>query len=160
MPKKKLPDDPGDYYAHNTVTLEELAELYEGTRGCSLDNLKKRSRKENWADRRHQIATQTALKADEILITKKAVGLASLQEKMFKLQDATIDVHLEFMQNLKGQIKDIQNPYLFDGERTNSLFQTAMNNAVKVLLAGMKQQEAEESEEEPPGFNISPDAIP
>jgi len=141
MTKPKLPADPGDYFAHSDVSLEELAKLYKGQKGCSFDNLRKRSAKEKWVERRHKNGTETAQKTDKILTDSRASETAASFSKLEQLKEVTIDVHLEFMQNLKGQIKTIQNPYLFDGERTNSLFQTAMNNSVKVLMAVMKAED-------------------
>lgn len=70
---------------------------------------------------------------------------------------STVRVHAKFMAQLEGQIEDIQNPYLFDGERTNSLFQTAMNNSVKILINCIKEDE-DTSEEEAPGFVVEQDA--
>lgn len=81
----------------------------------------------------------------------------SIQNDLKELSDLTFAVHKEFMRNLQGQMNTITNPYLFDGERTNSLFQTAMNNSVKLILAAMKTKE-EETEEETPGFNVMQDA--
>lgn len=81
-----------------------------------------------------------------------------VENDLKELSELTFAVHKEFMRNLKGQIKDITNPYLFDGERTNSLFQTAMNNSVKLILAAMKAQDDTGPEEEPAGFNVAPDA--
>lgn len=75
-----------------------------------------------------------------------------------ELSDLTFAVHKDFMRTLKGQMKDITNPYLFDGERTNSLFQTAMNNSVKLIIAAMKSKDDDTAEEETPGFNVTPDA--
>lgn len=82
--------------------------------------------------------------------------IASVENDLKDLVSVTIAVHREFMHNLKGQAKEITNPYLFDGERTNSLFQTAMNNAVKLTQAVLKsQQDNSESDDEPPGFNVN-----
>ncbi len=58
-----------------------------------------------------------------------------------ELTQITIDVHTRFMKKLMAQMDMIENPYLLDGERTNSLFQTAMNNAVKLAMAQMQVDE-------------------
>lgn len=81
----------------------------------------------------------------------------SVQNDLKELVDITIAVHREFMQKLRGQMQDISNPYLFDGERTNSLFQTAMNNATKLTMATFKGED-QSVDEEPAGFNVSQDA--
>jgi len=152
-----LPDDPRDYYATNTISLRDLAALYKGRKGCSLQNLKIRSTREGWVQEIKDTTQEVREKAREIIIQNKVQGLASIQEKLSRLQDLTLDVHLEFMKNLKSQVKDIQNPYLFDGERTNSIFQTAMNNAAKISMALIKEQKDASTEEEPAGFIVSPD---
>lgn len=103
---KKLPADPGDYYAHNDVSLEELAELYKGTKGCSLDNLKKRSRKEKWAERRHQIGTETALKTDEILIESKATDTARQLAKVSAAYEFMLDNILQELPNMGALVHD------------------------------------------------------
>jgi hypothetical protein len=90
--------------------------------------------------------------------TIKANVSESIQNDLKELSDLTFAVHKEFMRNLQGQMNTITNPYLFDGERTNSLFQTAMNNSVKLILAAMKTKEDEDSEEITPGFSVTPDA--
>lgn len=73
-----------------------------------------------------------------------------VEDDLRTLCDVTLRVHTKFMQNLEGQIGEIQNPYLFDGERTNSLFQTAMNNSVKLMLAALKAKEDSEGGEDFP----------
>jgi len=81
-----------------------------------------------------------------------------IYKELKKLSNITIRVHTKFMQKLEGQMKDIQNPYLFDGERVNGLFQTAMNNSVKLTQSSMKADEENPEEEATPGFHISLDA--
>jgi hypothetical protein len=68
----------------------------------------------------------------------------------------TIRVHRRFMEKLDGMDDEITNPYLFDGEKTNSLFQTAMNNAVKLVQSALKDSDPAEPEE-PPGFHVVQD---
>lgn len=79
------------------------------------------------------------------------------KEKLKELTELNLDVHIQFLKKLKSSsmMDMISNPFLFDGERTNSLFQTAMNNATRIALGQMKAQEEEATEEEPPGFNVS-----
>jgi hypothetical protein len=72
-----------------------------------------------------------------------------VENDLKELSDLTFAVHKEFMRNLKGHIGEITNPYLLDGERTNSLFQTAMNNSVKLILAAMKAKDDPEDSESP-----------
>jgi len=153
----RLPKDPRDYFVHNKVSLIKLSELYTGQKGCSLSNLKTRSVKESWQDQQTLNWAKSQLKADEIIIESKASEIAQDLSKLEELKDLTIEVHLEFMRKLKGQIKDITNPYLLDGEKTNSLFQTAMNNAVKVLLVSLKDPDDSFEDAPVPGINISED---
>lgn len=74
--------------------------------------------------------------------------LESSKSELKALCAVTLRVHRKFMENLEPQIADIQNPYLFDGERTNSLFQTAMNNSVKLMLAALKTEEDKSGDEQ------------
>lgn len=75
-----------------------------------------------------------------------------IEDDLQALCNVTLRVHRRFMENLEGQIKDITNPYLFDGEKTNSLFQTAMNNATKLTQAVLKSRDGDESDDnESPG---------
>lgn len=66
-----------------------------------------------------------------------------VQEDLRSLCNVTIRVHTDFMLKLQSQMDQITNPYLFDGERTNSIYQTAMNNSVKLTLNALKEQETE-----------------
>jgi hypothetical protein len=145
---KKLPSNPRDHYVHTNVSLEELAELYAGQKSCSLSTLTRRCGKEKWPLQREQNESVVNARTDAIITRERASESAAIISKLEQLKDVTLEVHLEFMNNLKGQIKDIQNPFLFDGERTNSLFQTAMNNSVKVVMAAMKAQEEDDDGKE------------
>lgn len=87
MSKRKLPTDPADYYAHNNVSLEQLAELYDGTKGCSIANLKRRAATEKWQERRCQNQTRTILKTDEIIIQKKALEIVSFFERRNRIRE-------------------------------------------------------------------------
>lgn len=163
---KKLPKDPRDYYVHNDVSLEELAALYKGQKGCSLGNLKARSAKENWAEQLDQKRAETRLKTDEKITDFKATQTATLHAEIEALNLATLQVHKQFMERMlrpdvdgKTMAQALENPFLLDGERVNSLFQTAMNNAVKVLLAALKGQE-DTLTEEVPGLIINVDSQP
>jgi hypothetical protein len=70
----------------------------------------------------------------------------AVEEDLSALSKLTIKVHTQFMLKLQDQMKEITNPYLLDGERVNSLFQTAMNNSVKLTLNALKEQEQETGE--------------
>lgn len=88
MAKKKLPEDPRDYYVHHPETsLEDLAQLYKGQRGCSLANLKIRSSKEKWVEQLDQVYTETKLKTDEKLIEANATQAASQMKRVGGLFD-------------------------------------------------------------------------
>lgn len=62
--------------------------------------------------------------------------LDSQQEEIDRFCENTLSVCSQFMEKLasKEMMDMINNPYLFDGERTNSLFQTAMKESVRVYL--------------------------
>lgn len=77
MARQKLPEDPRDYYVHNDISIEELAKLYKGKKGCSLGNLKRRCRFENWESQLSQNYSKTILKTDEKAIEKKSDQIAS-----------------------------------------------------------------------------------
>ncbi len=68
---------------------------------------------------------------------------AHVVDEFQRLADLTISVHIEFMQKLKGQMEEITNPYLFDGEKTNSIYQSAMNNATKLAIAKFNKDAAD-----------------
>lgn len=54
------------YVASETITHAELAHQF----GTSLDSVKKRASKEKWAEQRHSVCTQIALKTEEKTIEK------------------------------------------------------------------------------------------
>lgn len=78
---------------------------------------------EGWTEKRQQIKEK----------------ISELVENDLKdLCDITIRVHANFMRKLEGMMGDVTNPYLFDGERVNGLFQSAMNNSVKLAQSYLK----------------------
>lgn len=88
-----------------------------------------------------------------------------VEDDLKALCSATIKVHRLFMErmlqkNRDGQdmIQALEHPFLMDGEKVNGLYQTAMNNSVKLYQTIVKVQDDAPAEEEPPGFNVSPDA--
>lgn len=81
---------------------------------------------------------------------------AHVEADLKALCNVTIRVHTAFMLKLETLLPEITNPYLFDGERTNSLFQTAMNNAVKLTTNALKDGDGD-TDTEPAGFNVSLD---
>lgn len=90
--------------------------------------------------------------------------VAAVEDDIKALCTATIKVHRKFMERMlqkdqddKDIIQALDHAFLTDGERVNSLFQTAMNNSVKILQAHLKITEDNGEEEEIPGFNVSPD---
>lgn len=66
-----------------------------------------------------------------------------VRTKLDALTERNIDVSCKFMEKLEDQMDAITNPFLTDGERNNSLFQTAMNNATKLGGAHWEKIEAE-----------------
>ncbi len=99
--------------------------------GLTAKQVSDKSQREGWKRKKEEISEKIQ---------------AVVEDDLKELCDLTIQVHKEFMRNLKGQIKNITNPYLLDGERTNSLFQTAMNNSVKVMMGAMKMQEEKQED--------------
>lgn len=84
--------------------------------------------------------------------------VSEVEDDLKALCSATIKVHRKFMERMltKGQdgqdmIKALEHPFLTDGEKVNSLFQTAMNNSVKVYLAAIKAQDDDPEEANPAG---------
>ena len=140
MPRKK----PVDW-------LKIKARYYKGEKpkeiapdfGVTPKQISDRATREGWTRKRSQMNEK---------IDEKIQSL--VEDDLAELCQITVEVHKEFMRNLKGQMADITNPYLFDGERTNSLFQTAMNNSVKVFLAAIKAQEDKQQAEGPQIFFI------
>jgi hypothetical protein len=118
---------------------KDIAVDYEG---LTSDKISQKAKRDVWKPEKDNLSQ----KVGEVV-----------QNELKEFCDITLAVHKEFMMNLQGQLQTITNPYLFDGERTNSLFQTAMNNATKIYLATLKGEEAN-IEEEPAGFNVSLDA--
>jgi len=66
-----------DYFIHSEITLEDLAELYKGKKGCSFPNLRKRSAREKWIERRNKNDTKLEQKVAEKVVEKKADIIAS-----------------------------------------------------------------------------------
>lgn len=76
------------------------------------------------------------------------------------LCDVTLRVHTRFMTKLEGQLDEISNPYLFDGERPNSLYQTAMNNSVKLMQSYLAAKQEAEKPSLPEPQSVNPlDAV-
>lgn len=147
MAKKKPPnwEDIKTRYIVNGEKPGDIAKVYD----VSAKTISNRASEEKWGEERGILGKEIRAEAEDDL---KA------------LCRATITVHRKFMERMlqtgedgKDMIKALEHPFLTDGERTNSLFQTAMNNSVKVMLAAMKEQE-DGQDEEPPGFNITADA--
>jgi hypothetical protein len=147
MPKKKPPnwEDIKTRRIVNGESWEAIREVYD----VPLGTLKNRASREKWSDEALRIGTEIRAEAEDDL---KA------------LCTATIKVHRKFMERMLKKdsegndvIEALEHAFLTDGERVNSLFQTAMNNSVKILQAHLKAQEDNPEEEEPPGFIVSPD---
>lgn len=89
----KLPADPRDHYVHNNqVTIEELATLYKGQKGCSKSHLTRRCAEENWQQQREDIARKKREKTDEKIVERTADKNAQLTEEHNNL--------IEYMINL------------------------------------------------------------
>lgn len=118
---------------------ESIAQDYEGLTGNAI---RVRASKQKWQKQKDTIRNNI---------------VSDVEDDLKALCNVTLRVHKAFMEKLEGQLEQISNPYLLDGERTNSLYQTAMNNSFKVMIAAIKNQETE-PDEEPAGFEVSLDA--
>lgn len=116
----------------------EIAKDYRNTTG---DNISKMAYRNGW-------------KREKDKIREEHVGSAIETQKstLEELCSLTEQIHFEFIGKLKAKrddgttmMDDIQNPFLFEGERVNSLFQTVLNNATKILLAKLKYEESHQT---------------
>lgn len=65
----------------------------------------------------------------------------AIQDTTTELCQATDRVILKLLSKVEQAIDEVDNIYLFDGERVNGLLQTALNNATKIRVAVSKQAE-------------------
>lgn len=129
---KKKPPNWADIKTRRVVNGESwdaITAIYD----VPLSTLQSRASREGWRKETQEFAKNLR---------------ESVEDELKALCSVTMRVHRKFMENLEPQIADIQNPYLFDGERTNSLFQTAMNNSVKLMLAALKTEEEKPEDEQ------------
>ena len=117
-----------EYLYLQGTTPSEIADVYDVT----SKQVRDRAYRSGWRKTKATISDKIA---------------SDVAEESAALVKLTIRVHTRFMQKLDDQIDDITNPFLTDGERTNSLFQTAMNNAVKITLNALKDQDDEKDGE-------------
>lgn len=103
---------------------EKPVDIAKDYRDCTRQKISQKATRDGWTQSKEILCNQIASEA-----------LEALSDELKELCNVTTRVHLKFMQQLETQMESITNPYLTDGERTNSLFQTAMNNATKVMLA-------------------------
>lgn len=100
-PKKKsnqpaLPADPRDFYiqSERKISLEKLAALYKGVRGCSKNNLCKRSSLEHWPEKRKKFWDATNTKVEEKLqektVEQKVKTITELNAEHNKIVDNVI----------------------------------------------------------------------
>lgn len=148
MPKKKLLNWTDIQVLYESGTPNRIiCQQYD----VNTKQISNRANREGW--RRSKIE-----KKQEILETAHETQLNTLAE----LCSLTDRVHLDFMrkfyqkaENDQTILDQITNPYLFDGEKVNTLFNTAMNNATKIRMAQFKQVEAP-NEEPPPPDEVNP----
>lgn len=148
MPRKKPPNWE-DIKTRRTISGEswdDIQKVYD----VPLSTLKNRASREKWKYEAIQIGTEIR---------------ESIKQDLKELCRENIQLHLDFLKKLREADADgktmldfIQNPFLFDGERVNSLFQTAMNNATKLTQSVIKVEAEEEGEDVTPGFNVTLDA--
>lgn len=94
-----------------------------------------------------QMAKRKGWKKEKDTLRQEVVEtvMESVRNDLKALCEINERVHKQFMEKLESNLADITNPFLFDGERHNPLFQTAMNNATKIMLAQMKFNQEEEA---------------
>lgn len=145
--RKDLPADPRDYYVHNPCSLAELAQLYEGVKGCSLPNLKARSSKEKWVKQLEGFTDQVQARADELIVEAKAQELAN---NAIIVNEATTNM-LVSVRDASSNMKAFKNT---PDEVPNRYCLEAFKIYVKVLAeAEVKAQtEAQSSSSEETGF--------
>lgn len=84
----------------------------------------------------------------------------NVENDLQALSAVTLRVHAKFMHKLESQLPYITNPYLFDGEKPNSLYQTAMNNSVKLMQSYLAAKQEAEKPSLPEPQNVNPlDAV-
>lgn len=110
---------------------EQPADIAKDYRDCTRQKISQKACRAGWTQAKEEICNRIASEA-----------LQSASDELKELCNVTTRVHLNFMRKLHLPGPDgttlmdqITNPYLFDGEKVNSLFQTAMNNSTKIMLA-------------------------
>jgi hypothetical protein len=92
VPSKKLPNDPRDYYVHHDVSIEQLADLYKGQKGCTYPSLRKRCTQENWSEQRRENYAKKVQKTDEKIVEQQASKAAKINEAHNELSDYIIKI--------------------------------------------------------------------
>jgi len=118
--------------------------------GLTAKQISEKANYEGWVQKKARISEKVEEKTENAIL--------SLKDLAFKLAEANLRVHLAFVDKLAeaDMMATIQNPYLFDGERVNSLFQTAMNNATKLtqgVLSGNDEHTQDVDMPEPDSVN-------
>lgn len=110
---------------------ETPADIAREYRNCTAAKISQRAHRRGWKQEREQICNKIASDV-----------LAATASELKELCNLTTRVHLRFMQEFFTADQDgetlfdkvAKQPFLLNGERHNPLFQTAMNNATKIML--------------------------
>lgn len=103
---------------------EKPVHIAKDYKDCTASKISLKATRSGWVKEKEQLCNSIASEAIEATHTE-----------LKELCNITTRLHLKFMKKLEENMHEITNPYLLDGERVNSLYQTAMNNATKIMLA-------------------------
>lgn len=101
---------------------ESPVDIAKDYRDCNSTMIRSRASRGDWMQQR-----------DEMRHTVAEAVAKDYSDDLEKLCKKSISVYLEFMNKLSDNMDMITNPYLFDGEKTNPLFQTAMKEAGSIF---------------------------
>ena len=103
---------------------ERPVDIAKDYRDCSAKQISLKASRAGWVKEKEALCNSIALEA-----------LEATHNELKELCNLNARIHFKFLKQLEENMALITNPYLLDGERVNSLFQTAMNNATKIMLA-------------------------
>ncbi len=112
-------------------TGERPVDIAKDYRDCTSKKIRDKAFSGGWA--RHKTTITDSMVADAI---------ASYKDELAGLASDNIRILRKIMRTLEKQVDSMENVYLFDGERVNGLFQTALNNATKITIALDCQEDA------------------
>lgn len=109
---------------------ERPVDIAKDFRDCSAKQISLKASRSGWVREKEALCNSIASEA-----------LEATHNELKELCNLNARIHFKFLKQLEENMHLITNPYLLDGERVNSLFQTAMNNATKIMLALYGQDE-------------------